>query len=229
MYTPRKMQINHRVVQVAAGQSHVVALTMKGDVYCLGAGEYGQLGHGVRGNLSVPRLVLDSRNVVQVAAGRYHSLALTSFGAVLSWGNNDNGQLGQETDDNVLLPRVVDNILGAVVGQISCGEHHTVSLCSVKWSKVGADVGDWFSAHKQELIMKHRYLKKTNYGLGKKELGKIREEMQAWIAHRDKQREHTQKDELLDTKQQVLSIKTTSTMSNDVLKQIQSASQVSRD
>ncbi|XXQ38435.1 Regulator of chromosome condensation (RCC1) repeat [Plasmodiophora brassicae] len=228
MYLPRKFAFSSRISSVSCGQSHIVALSAKGEVYCVGAGEYGQLGHGVRGNLSVPRLIIASKDIVQVAAGRYHSLALTNFGAIYSWGNNDNGQLGQDTDDNLLFPRVIDHILGSVVGQIECGEHHSVALTSIKWAALGNDMHEWFLGQKQEHLLKLRYLKKSNYGLGKKELGKIREEMSTWMKSRQKTRELTKDDEAKDTKAQLESIRSRDAMSHEVNEQIESERRASK-
>jgi alpha-tubulin suppressor-like RCC1 family protein len=84
-YEPKKCAIDKTVVQVSCGQSHILALTGaaparplmlcanrrpadKGNVYAWGNGEYGQLGHGVRGCLNQPRLVLKDKNISQVLA-----------------------------------------------------------------------------------------------------------------------------------------------------------------
>ncbi len=79
-------------------------------------------------NLTQPRLVLEGNGIQSIAAGRYHSMALTGFGAVFSWGCGENGQLGHDSDESVCVPRVISTIVGSVVGQISCGEHHTAAL-----------------------------------------------------------------------------------------------------
>ena len=45
------------VVQVAAGDYHSMALTATGELYAWGEGDSGQLGHGGKENLAVPRVV----------------------------------------------------------------------------------------------------------------------------------------------------------------------------
>jgi alpha-tubulin suppressor-like RCC1 family protein len=184
-------------------------------VYSWGAGDYGQLGHGIRWSVNTPRLVLDSNSIhlrgaedgsgagagaggggrgthpmsiACVAAGRYHSFALTSMcgvvwcdglgwvgsgrwwrgplgtlimacvdrvvmccadaGVLYGWGCNENGQLGvggdnerkssaaADLEDHVLLPTAVGSILGAVVGQVTCGEHHTCVLTCMSVTRV---------------------------------------------------------------------------------------------
>jgi hypothetical protein len=46
-------------------------------------------------------------------------------------------------DENELIPRVVEGILGSVVGQVACGEHHTAALTSVPYSSLNAEVRVW--------------------------------------------------------------------------------------
>jgi len=55
--------------------------TDTGDVYTLGNGSMGQLGHGTRANVRLPRLVLKGKEIAQIAAGRYHSMAVTGTAA----------------------------------------------------------------------------------------------------------------------------------------------------
>ncbi|XP_063216868.1 uncharacterized protein LOC134527844 isoform X2 [Bacillus rossius redtenbacheri] len=85
-----------RVVAVATGQYHSLALTGDGRVYSWGWGVHGQLGHGSVEDLHVPALVraLSGKVVVQVCGGYAHSLALTADGRVFSFGSSMFGQLG---------------------------------------------------------------------------------------------------------------------------------------
>lgn len=176
-YYPLLIPFSERVVQLACGQSHILALTDRGDVYTWGSGAYGQLGHGVKGNLNTPRLVLTGKSVAQVSAGRYHSLALTSFGALYSWGCGENGQLGHHNDENILFPKVIEPNIGSVVGLIACGEHHSACLSATPWIKMNEEMSEWLQGEKEEYMLKLKYLKKTNHGLVKKDLMKIREKM----------------------------------------------------
>lgn len=178
-YEPTKIPFKDKgkVVQVASGQSHIVALNNRGEVYCWGSGLYGQLGHGVKGNLSLPRLVLTGKSIAQVAAGRYHSLALTTFGVIYSWGCGENGQLGHRDDNPKYFPQVIEP--NTVVGQIACGEHHTAVLTSTPWNRVHSEVAEWLACEQEEHEKKKALLKKKNQGLFKKDLLKIQEEMNA--------------------------------------------------
>ena len=72
-----------KVVQVACGYAHTLALTADGGVYAWGCNRYGQLGHpNVGGTVSRPFAIphfdgSDDRRVVQIAAGSRFSAALT--------------------------------------------------------------------------------------------------------------------------------------------------------
>jgi alpha-tubulin suppressor-like RCC1 family protein len=86
-----------RVVQLACGQAHSVALlSCQGrlQVRTTGANSHGQLGHGDR----LPRTVFTPLprlpNVVAVQAGDEHSSAVSANGDLFLWGRGDCGQLG---------------------------------------------------------------------------------------------------------------------------------------
>ena len=76
----------------------------------------------------MPRLVLRGKNIYEVSAGRYHSTAISAHGVLYGWGCGESGQLGHNSVENECFPRVVESLLGNVIGQISCGEHHTIAL-----------------------------------------------------------------------------------------------------
>ena len=57
------------VVQVAAGTDHSMALTASGELYAWGKGDSGQLGHGDKENLAVPRVVGGIEGAVMGMAG----------------------------------------------------------------------------------------------------------------------------------------------------------------
>jgi alpha-tubulin suppressor-like RCC1 family protein len=87
-----------RVVMVAAGGAHTVALSEAGHVFTWGFGEFGQLGHDDRGDQLAPRQVEAGRfggeKVVFVAAGDDHTVAVTAGGRLYTWGDGEYGQLG---------------------------------------------------------------------------------------------------------------------------------------
>lgn len=94
-----------RIVAVAAGATHSLALAADGTVWAWGRNEYGQLGVGRGSSFGCsPTQVPGLRGVVAIAAGAYHSLALLADGSVLAWGSNSSGQLGDGTQTDQFFP-----------------------------------------------------------------------------------------------------------------------------
>jgi alpha-tubulin suppressor-like RCC1 family protein len=99
------------VVQVAAGDNHSMALTATGGLYSGGEGSSGQLGHGDKENLAVPRVVGGIGGaVVGMAGGDHHSLVTTAEGRVLVFGSGASGLgLGAGVEE-ALTPTAIDGI-----------------------------------------------------------------------------------------------------------------------
>lgn len=87
-----------RVVFIAAGWAHSLAVTNHGAVFSWGCGVDGRLGHGSHANQFLPKqiraLAAPELPVVQVAAGYAHSLFRTRSGALFGCGYNKFGQVG---------------------------------------------------------------------------------------------------------------------------------------
>jgi alpha-tubulin suppressor-like RCC1 family protein len=104
------------VVQIAAGGSHSMALTTTGELYAWGENTYGQLGHGGKDSLAVPRVVDGIKGAVTgMAGGERHSLVTTAEGRVLVFGGKSrfsaSGGLGLGAGVNVALtPTAIDGI-----------------------------------------------------------------------------------------------------------------------
>ncbi|MCX6874714.1 MAG: cadherin-like beta sandwich domain-containing protein [Verrucomicrobia bacterium] len=127
------------VTNIAAGDSHSLALCSDGTVAAWGYNGYGQLGNNSTTNSSVPVAVTSSgiladKTVVAIAAGGYHSLALCSDGTVAAWGYNGNGQLGDNGytySSSVPVAVTSSGILtGKTVVAIAAGYYHSLALCS---------------------------------------------------------------------------------------------------
>ena len=127
-----------RVVAVAAGASHSLALCADGTVVTWGSNAFGQLGNGTSTNSNVPVAVtptgmLAGKTVVALAAGGTHSLALCSNGILLTWGGNDYGQLGYGNWNGSTVPGGVFQtgvLQGKAVVGITAGDSHNVVRCS---------------------------------------------------------------------------------------------------
>ena len=142
-----------RVVQVACGRSHSLALTDCG-VYSWGSNRFGQLGLGdsqrpVLARTSTPTWIAfrDSNSpdgagcsgivtaglsdvIVKISAGQYHSLAVDAGGRLYSWGWGVHGQLGhQHTNvEDVYRPTVVGLLRRHRIVDAAGGFAHSIAL-----------------------------------------------------------------------------------------------------
>lgn len=125
-----------KIVAIAAGEYHNLALSSDGLVYAWGNNYYGQLGNGTNTNSNIPVAVstsgvLNGKKIVAIAAGSYHSLALASDGTLYAWGYNYNGELGNGTNTNSNIPVAV-NMTGVLNGKkivsITSGGYHNLVL-----------------------------------------------------------------------------------------------------
>lgn len=119
-----KSSFDHKkIIQIATGDNHLLALTDDGNIYSWGMNLKGQLGlvsdEGVMVNTPT-HIKPDNFNrekIVKIVAGGAHSLALTETGALYAWGDNSYGQLGcgnnprELTPKRVILNKKVDDIL----------------------------------------------------------------------------------------------------------------------
>ncbi len=120
------------ISQVAAGSSHVLALTSTGQVYAWGAGLDGQLGDGSTAVRTTPTEVdLPAGTVVtQVSAGGDHSMALTSTGELYVWGDNSLGELGDGTTASSDTPVAVVPPSGITFTDVAAGTTHSLAVGS---------------------------------------------------------------------------------------------------
>ena len=136
--TPMLLPDLKKIVLLAAGSNHILALDNKGIVLAWGDGQQNQLGRRIieRNKLSSLQplsLGLPKRlRIVKIACGSYHSFALDKDGQVWGWGLNNFCETG--VDDNVgeddavvLKPTVPDGLKNYRVVDIAGGEHHSVA------------------------------------------------------------------------------------------------------
>lgn len=98
------------VKAIAAGWSHVCALTAAGGMKCWGSNHEGQLGDGTGVDRKGPvDVVILPSGIIAIAAGGEHTCAVT-HGAVTCWGENEDGQVGDGTFKSTLAakPEVSD-------------------------------------------------------------------------------------------------------------------------
>ena len=141
-----------RIVMVATGDWHTVALSEAGLVFTWGLGEDGQLGHNNEEVQLAPQQVEPGRfghggRVVFVAAMRCQTVAVTPEGRLYTWGLGEHGQLGHGDNFNRLVPTQVGGFgvsEGDGVIMAACGALHTLVV-----TEDGGLWGSGFEVHGQ--------------------------------------------------------------------------------
>lgn len=120
------------VIDIAAGDRHIVALTDDGDVWAWGRNTDGQLGDGKATSSNKPTKVPGMTDVVAIGAGTDFSLALKKDGTVWGWGSNYKGQLGGFNPNPYRSPIQIASLDGSGsqprVVALTGGEHHTLVI-----------------------------------------------------------------------------------------------------
>ncbi|VFR00214.1 unnamed protein product [Cuscuta campestris] len=127
-----KPQLNHsledvRIVQIASGGYHSLALTDKGEVFSWGYGGHGQLGHSSLHNEKVPARIeaLADEKVTFISCGGSSSAAVTEKGRLYMWGNARDCQLGVPGLPEIQPSPVEVNFL---VDDDALENHHVLSV-----------------------------------------------------------------------------------------------------
>ena len=116
---------NKKVVDIALGEYHSVALTEDGSVYTWGYGgkkgffnwmytqEIGALGHGDVEPTFTPKKVQwfvdNDIKIKSIAAGNYHSVAISENNDMYTWGRGLYGVLGNGSNAHALEPLLNDD------------------------------------------------------------------------------------------------------------------------
>jgi RCC1 and BTB domain-containing protein len=124
-----------KIVFVAAGGFHTVALEEGGVLWVWGSGDYRQLGMGGTDNLLVPTRVVEAEVfggslVRTVACGDFHTLVVTEDGVVWTFGDGEHGCLGLNDEDDRQVPTRVDpqRFEGAQVATVAAGDHRSAAV-----------------------------------------------------------------------------------------------------
>ncbi|CAN6873579.1 unnamed protein product [Brassica oleracea] len=119
---------------VACGEFHSCAVTLSGDLYTWGKGDFGVLGHGNEVSHWVPKRVnflLEGIHVSSIACGPYHTAVVTSAGQLFTIGDGTFGVLGHGDRKSVFIPREVDSLKGLRTVRAACGVWHTAAIVEV--------------------------------------------------------------------------------------------------
>jgi alpha-tubulin suppressor-like RCC1 family protein len=118
-----------KVIAIAAGGSHVLALREDGSAVSWGSNDSGQLGDGTTTSRQVAGPVSSTSGLTAVATGRAHSIALRADGTLVAWGTNGSGQLGDDTFMGSATPVMASGITGGVIA-IAEGTNFSLALKS---------------------------------------------------------------------------------------------------
>ena len=125
----------YRVIAIAAGVDHSLALNANGDVYAWGGNGFGQLGDGTqtsRSGLGSVSGLGSFPKVVGITAGAFFSVALLDDGTTVGWGKNHLGQLGIGIYSTLQLTpaafpvRQIGNLRNIL--KVSAGDNHCLGL-----------------------------------------------------------------------------------------------------
>lgn len=127
------------VVDLQCGNSHLLALSVRGQIYVWGKNQMGQLGLSDSKSRMQPTLLESEhlhRNVIQILAFQDRSYALTKSGVIYAWGSNADGTLGVAEDmgANVLEPTPVIRLEGIQVSHLEVQGLSRPALRPVKLS-----------------------------------------------------------------------------------------------
>ena len=129
-----------KVIAIAAGHEHMLAVCDDSTVAAWGSNVSGRLGNNSTTNSSVPVAVdrtgvLAGKTAVTVAAGQDHSLVLCVDGTLATWGNNEYSQLGigTSTPSFSSVPVLASGrgvLSSRTATRITAGYRYSLATCS---------------------------------------------------------------------------------------------------
>jgi alpha-tubulin suppressor-like RCC1 family protein len=134
------VKLGNRTTYMSAGQNHICALLVGGEVKCWGSGLRGILGQDSPenignqfGDMEKLQPVFLGKRALSVSSGGYHSCALLEGGEIKCWGSGNVGQLAQDSDDDVGdapgdMAKLQPIRLGGRALSVSAGFVHTCAL-----------------------------------------------------------------------------------------------------
>ena len=123
-----------RIVSVAAGDQHTVAVLADGTVWAWGAPFNGALGDNYFDLQAIPVQVPGLNTAVAVSAGAQHTLALMADSTVQAWGNNLVGELGVGDTDGHAAPVPIPGLTGVVAVVAAEGQSFVIKADGTAWA-----------------------------------------------------------------------------------------------
>eukprot|EP01114_Cavostelium_apophysatum_P021612 TRINITY_DN7595_c0_g1_i10.p1 TRINITY_DN7595_c0_g1~~TRINITY_DN7595_c0_g1_i10.p1 ORF type:complete len:485 (-),score=104.23 TRINITY_DN7595_c0_g1_i10:1143-2597(-) len=121
---------NRMIVSIACGASHTILITEMREVFSMGKGQSGALGHGdTKKHRKEPTRIesLNGKEIIYAACGRSHTLVLSATGEIYSFGRGTEGQLGLSDNYDRLVPFKIQS-LKSNIRFISCGGNSSACL-----------------------------------------------------------------------------------------------------
>jgi alpha-tubulin suppressor-like RCC1 family protein len=133
--TPVKLTFfppNTRIVAIAAGGEHSLALDSAGNVFSWGANTLGQLGNGQNIDQFAPTgaiFPVGTPRILSISAGGSHNLVVDADHNVWAWGANGQGQLGnRQLSAPINAPVRADFPQGTRIVAVAAGGFHSLAL-----------------------------------------------------------------------------------------------------
>ena len=136
---PRRVSRVENIMQISAGNNHLMMVSADGTVWGVGYNEYGQLGLGNNTKtITVPQQMKNQAGtgvltgVKEVSAGEMHTLLALENGGALAVGYNKRGQLGLNNTTARNLPAAMLTTSGTAVANVkSVSANGNSSMVSV--------------------------------------------------------------------------------------------------
>lgn len=123
---PGKIEGLPKMVDIACGKFHSLAVDENGVVWAWGSNNNYKLGLPESGNITVPTQTAIS-NICNVSAGKNHSLAIDREGTVYAWGNNSYGQLGVDVE-TVAATYIAQMVALSSITEIITTYNHNIAI-----------------------------------------------------------------------------------------------------
>lgn len=140
------------IIDIAAGASHCLALTDKGQVYSWGHTTFDLLGYSIfrdENEALLPTLVPGlPTDIVSIACGSYHSFAVDKYGQLFAWGWNHYQQCGlvEKVSDVVPKNRICQPTLVPYFAVHGVKHEDDTSVYGVSFTEaLRKELGDYFS------------------------------------------------------------------------------------
>lgn len=117
-----------KVVAIAAGVYHALALKDDGTIWAWGFNLNGQLGNGSNTDSHVAIPVPGLSGITAIAAGYAHTFAMKNDSTGWAWGANNYGQLGNASFVNSPIPVQVSGLCAHLISVNEIGDPASISV-----------------------------------------------------------------------------------------------------